>query len=783
MNLEHWINNWFANQRAMRLFFPRRARLGEVFFGQTARLRLVFKEPFMSLLLFARRAAICFCWGLAVGIPAAVFAQADYYTTNGAEYAIVGSLPGDQVFPDAAVTPNGGFVVWQDNTVDGSGWGISATRLDPALNADLTWSDKKVNFQVTNDQENPRVALLKNGGAVFVWQGGPSAAQQIYARFLAPTNAGYVWLTTNDMILNTPSATKVSYTYSYTTNTTSTVKKTTVRGKTTYITNITAKVTTTGVTNLPGSGTFRANPAVAALAGSNVVVVWASFNQAGPGSMLDVYGQVLTPAGQKVGGEFLINQFTAYNQRSPAVAALKNGGFVVAWVSEQQRSAFNLSGIDNTNGSSPAVVGSPSVDVYARFYNSNGVAQGTNFLVNTDNNPCSNPNVAVASDGKFMVVWAARDTSNADNGWDVYARAFSSAGVGGATVRVNSYIYGDQYAPRISAIGGDYMIVWTSLGQDGSRGGVFGQSVHEDGSLVGPELRVNTMTAGQQIQPVVTGDGAEQFLVVWAGFTFSPASMDLFAQRYANVAAVLQPMSAPFVYAPFVVNGKGVYQPQLQVSWPALPGISVSNYEVFVDGAGTPIASTTNTTWTMTAAANSTHSFQLDYVTTGGRRPLLLSPSASGTTWGGAYWGPPSMAIPFEWMQQYFGNNLSVWPAVTADSDGDGMNNYQEFQGGTIPTNSASVLVLRVQISKTTQTTQTAKTTQGLQSSQNSQGIYLSWNTQPGLTYQVQVTTNFTSWSNVGGPQFAADTSDAINLTVLGQTNAAGYYRVVLLRQ
>jgi hypothetical protein len=287
------------------------------------------------------------------------------------------------------------------------------------------------------------------------------------------------------------------------------------------------------------------------------------------------------------------------------------------------------------------------------------------------------------------------------------------------------------------------------------------------------------VTAGQQIQPVVTGDGAEQFLVIWAGFTFSPASMDLFAQRYANVAAVLQPMSAPFVYAPFVLNGNGVYQPQLQVSWPALPGISVSNYEVFVDGAETPAVSTTNTTWTMTAAANSTHSFQLDYVTTDGRRPLLLSPPASGTTWLGYYAGTLPYVIPVEWMTMYFGPQSS-WPSTTADSDGDGMNNYQEFQGGTIPTNSASVLVLRVQISKTTPA---AKTTQGLQSSQNLRGIYLSWNTQPGLTYQVQVTTNFTTWSNVGGPQFAADTSETINLTALGQTNTAGYYRVVLLRQ
>jgi hypothetical protein len=99
------------------------------------------------------------------------------------------------------------------------------------------------------------------------------------------------------------------------------------------------------------------------------------------------------------------------------------------------------------------------------------------------------------------------------------------------------------------------------------------------------------------------------------------------------------------------------------------------------------------------------------------------------------------------------------------------MNNYQEFLSGTSPTTSASVL--RVQISKT------AQKPQGQQFSQNLQGMYLSWNTQPGFTYQVQLTTNFTAWSNVDAPRFAAGTSDSIYVG----GGAAGYYRVLLLRQ
>jgi hypothetical protein len=62
---------------------------------------------------------------------------------------------------------------------------------------------------------------------------------------------------------------------------------------------------------------------------------------------------------------------------------------------------------------------------------------------------------------------------------------------------------------------------------------------------------------------------------------------------------------------------------------------------------------------------------------------------------------------------------------------------------------------------------------------QSPQGMYVSWNTQPGMTYQAQMTTNFTSWSNMGAPRFAAGTSDSIFVG----GSSAGYYRIVLLRQ
>ena len=172
-------------------------------------------------------------------------------------------------------------------------------------------------------------------------------------------------------------------------------------------------MTTTDLVVSTFTNNFQINPAVTTLNNSNVVVVWASFDQAGSTSLQDVYAKILSPTGQTISNEFLVNQFTSYNQRTPAVAALKNGGFVVTWVSEQERTvAPNLGA--NTASPSPGDLVVPSVDIYARLYASNGAPKGNEFLVNTDSNPCANPAVAAASDGGFMVAWDAHDMAESN---------------------------------------------------------------------------------------------------------------------------------------------------------------------------------------------------------------------------------------------------------------------------------------------------------------------------------------------------------------------------------
>ncbi len=701
MNLQSWKNNQEAGAGNC-------ARSGLIFGQSGGRELYSLRCSMKSLPARIRTLTVCLCWAMAAMLVSGVSAQTNYYNTNGTQYAIVGSQFSDQVFPDVAIGTNGGFVVWQDTVTDGDNWGISARRLDATLSGTL--GTFRVNVTGAGSQENSRVAMLKNGGAAFVWEGGRVGYQHIFARFLTSTNT---FTTTNDITVST-----------YTNN-------------------------------------FQVSPALAVLNNSNVVVVWAGYKEAGSNTMQDVYGQIMSPAGAKIGAKFLVNQFTNFNQRTPAVTALANGGFLVAWVSEQQRQQAATVGTNSALVKSASQL-NPSVDIYARLFNASGTATTNEFLVNPDLNACANPAVAAATDGSFLIAWTSRDMTNANNSLDVRGRTFTSSGVGGTAFYLNAHRYGDQYVPRVSALGVDYLVTWTSLAQDGSYEGVYGQFVRNDGGFVRDEFRVNTTTLGQQMHPAVAADGANQFLVVWSGFTGYPNTFDLFAQRYINAEAVLQPMSAPYVWAPFVIV-TNKYQPQLVVSWAPVMGLSVSNYEVYVNGASTPSGIVTSNQWIMTAAhgltTNTTKYFQVAYVTSSGRRSPL-SATNSGTTWKGLNW----YGIPYEWMAAYFGGyyngsyTTTYWPLPGTKMSAGGPTLTQVFTSGGNPLDASTWL-------------QTVLT-------RTPQGIFLGWNTQPGATYQVQTTTNLSGWSNFGTPRFAAGTSDSIYIG----GGSVGYYRVVLLR-
>jgi hypothetical protein len=137
-----------------------------------------------------------------------------------------------------------------------------------------------------------------------------------------------------------------------------------------------------------------------------------------------------------------------------------------------------------------------------------------------------------------MASWMEKDLVVQNNGWDIYARRFSSAGVGGNVTRVNTQLYGDQYLPKIQRAGTNYLDIWTSMGQDGSREGVFGCYLNDDATTSGNEFQVNTTTFGSQMHQTLGTDGAGRFLAAWTSFGVGLNSYDLYAQKYINPALV-----------------------------------------------------------------------------------------------------------------------------------------------------------------------------------------------------------------------------------------------------
>jgi hypothetical protein len=114
----------------------------------------------------------------------------------------------------------------------------------------------------------------------------------------------------------------------------------------------------------------------------------------------------------------------------------------------------------------------------------------------------------------------------------------------GSEFRVNTYTSGDQTRAAVAAEpSGNFMIVWSSYGQDGSGFGVFGQRYDDTGAPLGPEFRVNTFTTGSQFGPSVATDPLGNFVVVWSSYdqVVAGSMFDVFGQRYASTGAPVGP--------------------------------------------------------------------------------------------------------------------------------------------------------------------------------------------------------------------------------------------------
>jgi hypothetical protein len=259
------------------------------------------------------------------------------------------------------------------------------------------------------------------------------------------------------------------------------------------------------------------NASVAMDSDGDFVVTWSSDDQ--DGSSYGIYGQRFNASGIAQGSEFRVNTYTASVQSSSAIAMDSDGDFVITWMSNLQ------------DGS--------TFGIYGQRFNASGIAQGSEFRVNTITvGQQRNPAIAMDLDGDFVIAWQSQGDGS---GYGVYAQRYNASGVAqGSEFRVNTYTTNGQFYPSIAMDSdGDFVIAWSSQGQDGSLNGVYAQRFNASGEAQGLEFRVNGYTTNSQEFPSIAMDSDGDFVIAWSSRDQDGSGVGIYAQRYNASGAAL----------------------------------------------------------------------------------------------------------------------------------------------------------------------------------------------------------------------------------------------------
>jgi predicted extracellular nuclease len=248
-----------------------------------------------------------------------------------------------------AQLPNGDWVmVWQSRGQDGSGEGVFMRKF--AENGTPIGGDVQVNAAVTGEQIAPAVTALPDGRIAVVWttEPNPEAGREVVGRIFDGSLAPI----TGDFLVNTKTADE------------------------------------------------QQAPAITALANGNWVAAW--MGRTSPFDW-DVYVQIFDSAGNKVGGEFIANDYRFSDQHSITLDGLSDGRWVITWSSVGQ------------DGS--------DFGIFSRVFSASGVPLTDDIAVNTYTlGRQIQPSVAVNKDDNWFIAWHSDEQDGFSSG--VFGRMF-----------------------------------------------------------------------------------------------------------------------------------------------------------------------------------------------------------------------------------------------------------------------------------------------------------------------------------------------------------------------
>jgi len=396
-------------------------------------------------------------------LPSSAIAQA-----VGTEFQVNNYTTSSQGYPAIASLNDGGFVIaWESNGQDGNSYSIFAQRYDDA--GALLGSEFQVNNDTTNDQAQPVIAPLNDGGFVVAWESSNGQDGDAYGVFAQRYNSNETLFSSKFQVNN------------YTTSSQSNpaivplndggfVVAWHSNGQDgdafgIFAQRHDASGATMGsefqVNNYTTSS--QAYPVAAPLSAGGFVIAWTSFGQ--DGSNNGIFAQRYDNAGAILGSEFQVNSYPTDDQDSPAIAPLDNGGFVVAWESYHQDGDYD--------------------GIFAQRYGATGARSGSEFKVNNyTTNYQNSPAIAPLNDGGFVVAWES--VGQDGDGRGIFAQRYDVSGaLFGSEFQVNSYTTSNQQSPVLAPLNdGGFVVAWMSDGQDGDSWGIFGQRFDQSGNPI-----------------------------------------------------------------------------------------------------------------------------------------------------------------------------------------------------------------------------------------------------------------------------------------------------------
>ena len=294
------------------------------------------------------------------------------------------------------------------------------------------------------------------------------------------------------------------------------------------------------------------------------VVVWQSSGADGDG--YGISGQWYETNGTASGAEFVVNSYTSGSQRNPSVVFRSGGNALVTWEGKGAGHSFGIWGrnIDSsgavgvdfkvhteTQGRNygPQTILQPNDEfivvwsqseaitianrnIVGTRFQSDGSAIGEEFAISELTLKSQDEtNIAVSSNGDFVVVWRANGSIGADPDWSVQARRMASDGTPlGGHFQVNTLTSGVQTSPDVALENdGDFLVVWQSAisnGDDSIADSIQARSYTSNGQTTEGEFQVNDGTFASQTAPSMEAAGGNTFLVVWETLTDENQDVD-----------------------------------------------------------------------------------------------------------------------------------------------------------------------------------------------------------------------------------------------------------------